>query len=270
MGLNEVLGYVACFDANYFCRWCKTLKAITHTDCQERDENLISVASYKNDILLVQEKTGIVEFSIWNEVADFHVYENCLADVLHDGPEGAFAYDMEHVTYHVVKKADKKVDLKVLNDRILNFDYRKHEFSNRPPPIFEIEMKNKDLKVSASEMMAYIYSFQCLLVIWGYHEMYVRLFQDSLKPKHHHMVHYGRVLRISGLIYLLSAFKFESNDRVMKTRAEATCSRKNITFNLALKEQIQFAYRSVIFSYFVVRKSCKIKHKSKKYTNMYG
>ena len=59
------------------------------------------------------------------------------------------------------------------------------------------------------------------------------------------MVHYGRVIKASGPIYLLSAFKFESKNRVIKTRAESTCSRKNITFTVALKEQLQLAYRSV-------------------------
>ena len=163
LGLNEVLGYVASFNANYFCCWCKTLKAITHTDCQERKETLRSVASYENDVLLGQEKTGIAEFSIWNEVENFHVYENCVADIMHDGPEGAFAYDMEHVTYHVIKKAEKKVNLEVLNDRILNFDYRKHGFFNRPPPISDIELKKKTLKMSASKMMTYVYSFPMLI-----------------------------------------------------------------------------------------------------------
>ena len=52
LGMNEVLGYVASFNANYFCPWCKTLKATTYTGCQERKENLRSVASYENDVLL--------------------------------------------------------------------------------------------------------------------------------------------------------------------------------------------------------------------------
>ena len=139
---------------------------------------------------------------------------------MHDGPEGASAYDMKHVTYHVVKKAEKKINLEVLSDRILNFDYRKHGRSNRPPPISEIKLKNKTLKMSASEMMAYVYSFPMLIgdllshnEVWFFyltlceiidivmapaiqkecadlldvlvsqhHEMYVRLFKDSLKP----------------------------------------------------------------------------------------
>ena len=179
---------------------------------------------------------------------------------------------MEHVTYYVVKKAAKKIDLAVLNDRISNFDYRKHGFSNQPPPISEMELVKKTLKMSASEMMAFVYFFSLLvgdlvshdevwffyltlrkivdiviapslqkecadlldILVSEHHEMYVRLFQDKLKPKHHHMVHYGRVIKTYGPIYHLSVFKFESKNRVMKTRAEAIYSRKNITFTIAL------------------------------------
>ena len=82
LGMHEVLGYCESFSGRYFCRWYKTRKEIIHTDCFERKENLRSIDSYTNDVLLGEGKTGIAEFSIWNEVEDFYVYENCVADIM--------------------------------------------------------------------------------------------------------------------------------------------------------------------------------------------
>lgn len=109
----------------------------------------------------------------------------------------------------------------------MHFDDIEHGFSNRPPTLLMQEVAEKNLKMSASEMMSYIYAFSFLVgyiitfdEVWTFylclrnivnivvapavhrdcadlldvlvskhHEMYVRLFNDNLKPKHHFMVH---------------------------------------------------------------------------------
>lgn len=283
LGLNEILGYTGGFTAHYYCRWCKTIKKDTYTDCFERKGNLRCIADYQDDVNVGMQKSGISEASIWNEVNGFHVYDNCIADLMHDGPGGAFKYDMGHITHHFILKSEKKISLDHLNERLMHFDYLKHGFSNRPPTLLMQEVTEKNLKMSASEMMCYIYAFPFLVgdivshdEVWKFylclrnivnivvapavhrdcadlldvlvsehHEMYVRLFKDTLKPKHHFMVHWGRVLKASGPLIGLSAYKFESKNRKMKVRAHATYSRKLITYTVCLKEQLEFAYRAV-------------------------
>lgn len=166
---------------------------------------------------------------------------------MHDGPEGAFALDMAHITFHFVKRAQNRVDLPILNDRIANFEYKMQDFSNGPPPISDAELSKKSLTMSDSEMMSYIFSFPFLfgdltshdevwqfyltllkvvdlvmalglqsecadlleVLIAEHHSKYFKFFGETLKPRHHHMVHYGKVLRTSGPSHALSAFKFE-------------------------------------------------------------
>lgn len=108
-----------------------------------------------------KDKTGIVENSIWNEIENYNIYEHCIGGIMHDGLEGGFDYHMGHVTDYVVNKAENKIPLHVIKD-ISPFDYMKHGFSNRGPLISESEVANQCLKMSASEMMAFIYTFPLL------------------------------------------------------------------------------------------------------------
>ncbi|XP_039303463.1 uncharacterized protein LOC120357354 [Solenopsis invicta] len=76
-----------------------------------------------------------------------------------------------------------------------------------------------------------------------HHRLYVILFQDTLKPKHHHMVHYPSILSRSGALVNLACDRFEANHQPAVQDAKATRSRKNIAFTLALKQQLRCAYR---------------------------
>lgn len=118
LSANELLGYPGGFNANYFCRWCKTIKMETQTDRFKRKENLRCISSYEFDLRLGIEKSAITEHCVWNRINDFHVYENNIPDVLHDGPKGPYAYDMGHITFHVVNLVKKTVKLSILNDRL--------------------------------------------------------------------------------------------------------------------------------------------------------
>ena len=68
-------------------------------------------------------------------------------------------------------------------------------------------------------------------------------------------MHYGRVLVQSGPIINLSTFRFESKHRDKKRQASATCSPKNITHTLFLKEQLALCYRLMTKKGFVTNDS---------------
>lgn len=73
-------------------------------------------------------------------------------------------------------------------------------------------------------------------------DSYVKLFNDTLKPKHHLLVHYPTVIRQSGPPRQFWCFRFEGKHKEMKTYARVTSSRKNITLTLAKKFQLKYSY----------------------------
>jgi len=69
------------------------------------------------------------------------------------------------------------------------------------------------------------------------------LFRIGLKPKHHHMVHYPLIMQKSGPINIFSSIRYEAKHKELKDAANAITSYKNIAYTLALKQQLQLAYR---------------------------
>lgn len=280
LGLNTALGFTGSFNANYFCRFCKAHKTQTCSDLTERKDMLRTENEYMSDVDMGVESTGLNENSIWNVIPYFHVVFNFVADVMHDLLEGVLKYDMAHILHHYIIET-KTLSLDILNDRLRTFDYQLNNISNKPPLISKKEIEKKCLKMSASEMYNFTFMF-CMLVgdlvphdeVWEFviilkkildlvsakiiqkeyassleflvaehHSMYLRLFKDRLKPKHHFMVHYGTIMRMSGPLGLLSSMRYESKNRMLKLCATATSSRRNITYTIALKQQLNLCFR---------------------------
>ncbi|XP_024882331.1 uncharacterized protein LOC112461351 [Temnothorax curvispinosus] len=165
-----------------------------------------------------------------------------------------------------------------------SFDYYINGFSNRPPLVREEEVRNKHLSMSGTEMINFFLTFGFLVgdfvpcdnkfwhfyivlrqifdivaatniqteisilleqLIFEHHTLYKELFKDKLKPKHHIMLHFPIMLEMSGPLALFSTMRQESKNRLNKIRANATYSRRNITFTLAFKESLQMCYRLV-------------------------
>lgn len=76
---------------------------------------------------------------------------------------------------------------------------------------------------------------------------YVKLFSDTLKPKHHFLCHYARILEHSGPFIFLWTFGFESKHRELKSYAKNITSRRNITLSLAIKFCISFSEKILNF-----------------------
>src|SRR5262249_20276361 len=79
--------------------------------------------------------------------------------------------------------------------------------------------------------------------IISHHEMYIRLFNDYLKPKFHFMIHYPTIIRRMGPLKNLSSIRYEGFHKISKTYASIVTSRKNITLTLAIKLQLHCCYR---------------------------
>lgn len=281
LGLNTIMNFSKAFSANSFCRFCKEIKSSTLKLCFENEENMRTRDNHLKDIEVNDVSvTGISENSKFNLIPSFHVIENFCVDVMHDIFEGVCYYDFSQIILYLTETM-KYFDLKTLNSRKQNFNYGVYEVGNTSPDIKIQHLIKKHLKMSAREMMTFAHFFTlmvgdlvpdddeiwqftlCLIVIIDillsfeitdelvhvlkhkigkHNEDYLRLFNDTLKPKFHILVHYPRVIAMSGPLRALWSFKFEAKHRQFKLYSHAITSGKNISFTLAKKYQLKFAH----------------------------
>lgn len=87
---------------------------------------------------------------------------------------------------------------------------------------------------------------QCDLIgslIHKHHDLYMKLFDKSLKPKHHIMTHYAQIIKKIGPLKHIWSMRLEAFHKVLKNISDATASRKNIALTNAKKNQLMFAFR---------------------------
>ncbi|CAH1105247.1 unnamed protein product [Psylliodes chrysocephalus] len=259
LGINSILGFTTSFISNYFCRFCKMHKK----KCQvtnKIDETLLrNKSNYEIDIALNDiSQTGIKNSCALNKIDSFHVVTNFSVDVMHD------IFEEE------------------VNIRKQCFDYGRTEIGNISPEIEKHHLHKYHLKMSAREMMCFVHFFPLILgdlvpenhEIWifliefieiidiilshsisteylkrlellvGRHlNMYCQLFQDTLKPKHHFLLHYPTIIKYSGPPRTYWCFIFESKHKEFKRYANIINSRINIPLTLANKYQLKFAHQ---------------------------
>lgn len=69
--------------------------------------------------------------------------------------------------------------------------------------------------------------------------------KTPLKPKHHYLLHYPRVMMKMGPLRYVSAIRFEAKHREIKQNAKIVTSRRNPSYTLALKQQLALTHRFV-------------------------
>jgi len=281
LGMNSILEFSKSFSANYFCRFCKVDKLRSKQMCEEDISCMRNIDNYNIDIDIQNfSETGIYKESILNQIQSFHVTQNFCVDTMHDLYEGVCHYDMCHIIKYFINTA-KLFTLETLNKRKSNFNYGPIEFGNISPEISINHLNNCRLKMSGREVMTFIHFFPLMVgdlvpendEVWSFflillkivdillsytfnadaisylkqliskhNNQYNLLFNDTLKPKHHFLVHYPTVIEYSGPPRLYWCFRFEGKHKEMKMYARSTTSRKNITLTLANKFQLKFAH----------------------------
>jgi len=188
---------------------------------------------------------------------------------------------MHHVVNYIVNER-KFISLQLLNERIQGFDYGLDEGGSKPPVINHTVDSVDRLNMKAIEMLRFVQNFAMICgniipeddTVWGFyltlrsildllfatrittgelqllqvlisehHELYVDLFHDSLKPKHHFMVHYIRSIQLLGPLCWLWCMLFESKHGEAKKTASIVCNFKNICKSLSQKHQLKMCYR---------------------------
>ncbi|XP_055855910.1 uncharacterized protein LOC129919101 isoform X1 [Episyrphus balteatus] len=280
LGLNQILEFSKSFSSNYYCRFCIAPIASTKVMCKEDSTLIRTEENYDENLSKDFSSTGVYKNSILNKIPSFHVVTNFSVDLMHDIFEGVAHYNLTHVIQHYIK--NKVFTLAELNEYKLAFSYGDTEKGNVFKDITVQHLKRKRLNASAREMWTFIHHFPLMIghlipvndEVWEFiiifikmidilllpqcndskldelehliekhNELYQNLFGDTLKPKHHNLIHYPRIIRYSGLPKFYWSFLFEAKHQELKSYSRVTSSRKNILLSIATKFQFKFAYQ---------------------------
>lgn len=278
LGLNSMLGFSESFSSDYFCRFCITQKNKTKVEICSSKFVPRTLENY--DVQCTELSYGVKEKCIFNDLENFHVITNVYCDLMHDIFEGVLRYDMANLIDELIKK--KYFDLSQLNNRIKFFKYSKADLGNTVPPIKADHLKKKHLVMSASEMLCFSLYFGILvgdlvpendcswefylviremlelllsrsftkdnleklgILIKKHNGLFIELFNESLKPKHHIILHYPEIISQVGPLRNIWCMRFEAYHKNLKSTVSATTCRKNLLKTLIIKESLKFSYK---------------------------
>ncbi|XP_044011924.1 uncharacterized protein LOC122854951 isoform X1 [Aphidius gifuensis] len=290
LGMHYMLGFTESFSQHKFCRFCQINKKQINSVFSEKKCILRTKNSYELDIKKKKPKlTGIQKKSILFGVHGFHPITNASVDYAHDLLEGVCRYDMALILNHYII-VEKLFTLDELNSRIKGFYYGL--IKNKPSEILLKQItKKKSIIMSASEMLTLIRHFSLIIghyinkndklweiflllkdiidictsyyldcdthltlseIITDYLTLRNNFFPNSMKPKHHFLLHYPRVLFLTGSLSRISTIRFEAKHRDGKRTSAVAISRLNVCKTIAIKHQLQLNYR------FLMNESCKM------------
>lgn len=279
LGLHTIFGFSKSFNSQYSCRVCLADKTTLQTQILEQAEILRTKFNYATDC--TTKMHGIQEECFFNTISSFHVIENICFDVMHDIFEGICRYEIAKILNNVIN-IKKLFSLDTLNYRLRYFDYPIGNNENIPLSIINSSLRNECLLISASEMCTLV-KFLGLLIgdliphtteVWQlymnlreiiciimapmftkesckllevliseHHILYMDLFKESLKPKHHYLIHYPQIMKKMGPLKHVSCIRFEAKHKEIKQNAKVITSRRNPSYTLALKHQLGLAHR---------------------------
>nr|XP_018905486.1 PREDICTED: uncharacterized protein LOC109036035 [Bemisia tabaci] len=246
--------------------------------CTENVSLLRNKSNYEADVKTNNVSlTGIKETCYFNKISEFFVLDNTSFEVMHDCLKGIFVYDLVEILNNIISLPD--MSLKILNDRLENYDFGPIDSGNRPLAIYAEELSGDKLKMTAAEIIVFtthlgliigdkvpegdpfweLYSFmrQIMDIVFspsislesvkkisslveGHNSLYLMLSGQSLKPKFHNLLHYQTHFEKFGPLIHLWAMRFEAKHRQSKMAGNVIACRKNLTYSLSLKHQLQF------------------------------
>lgn len=281
LAVHAVLGFTMGFTANYPCRFCHVKSSdmkliVKESQCELRNEQ-----SYERDLIEdAPRKTGVVKQSAISDLKYSSTLELMAVDAAHDILEGVLEYDLGLVLHQFIE-VDHFFTLAEINSRIDSFNYGPNE-TNKPRPIKPNQIKNRHIKMSASEALSFIRNLALLIgdliprnnkhwklisllkeiidiitspivsmevldylqsILSEYFRKLNMLFENAVKPKHHLLVHYASVSRRFGPVWNLATLRCKSKNRISKMASHASRNRQNITKTIAIKSQLELAAR---------------------------
>ena len=202
-------------------------------------------------------------------------------DIQHDILEGILRYDLAIVLFHFICNA-KRFSLDDLNLRLTGYKYGNYDNVNKPPHVSEKHLRNGCIILSAAEMLNFfrglflivgplvpeeddhwqllielktvveiifsktIHESTHMLLdieITEYLTELSKLYPNHMKPKHHFLIHYPRIMKSIGPLPQISCMRNESKHRDGKVTSHVAICRKNVCPTIAIKHQLMLKYR---------------------------
>lgn len=169
LGFNQAYGFVSCFVATFYCRFCEMPITECRNKCQEDTTKLRTIDSYNKTLKHIENSTkvdvketrGIKMKCVLNELKYFHMLNNRTVDIMHDLNEGVVPFAVKYLV-------SKFIDLKILSeDKIIKkiqfFDYG---FTNQRNIPSQLSLDKSNLGQNATQN-------RCLLqhipfIFWDY------------------------------------------------------------------------------------------------------
>lgn len=278
LGLHMLIGFSQSFNSNFFCRFCRTHRDICLklTDINKVEQR--TKENYEADLSLNNVSlTGIKESCIFNNVKNFHIMDNSYCDIMHDLLEGVCKYVFGLILHELII-TKKYISFDTFNLKFKYFNYGV-ESKNRPPLISLDNIRNKQIRLSASEMLCLCRYFGIILgpvipknnIYWKlyqllheivsistsfnfdeeivnylekkiieHHKLFLRLnFNPRFTPKFHFLLHLPSIILLTGPPVHLWTMRYESKHKELKSNAYVVSSRTNICKTLAIKCQLK-------------------------------
>lgn len=277
LGLHALLGFSEGFTANYPCRRCKMHRTECQISIYADIRKLRNQENYDHDCEVNKlSLTGINFESVANQLPYFHVTDNFVFDIMHDILEGVGPDLLVHLINHCISL--KYFGLDKLNYRIESFNYGHHFKTSKPSQIKLLYLKTDNkIGQSASQMLCLLICFPLLVIdcipsnddTWNLFLLFLEIlnillatkltdgglvylnslisefcmryqknFSRTLKPKHHHLLHYVEAMQKIGPLRPFWSMTFESKHKFFKTTAHSICNFKNISKSLAYRHQL--------------------------------
>ncbi|KAJ8684754.1 hypothetical protein QAD02_020547 [Eretmocerus hayati] len=277
LGLNSVLGISAGFNSDYCCRICIIPKNQLQSQTKENNSLLRNVSDYFRHCS--SHSFGVKESCVFNELHNFHLINNPSVDPMHDLLEGVCRVDVARILNYLIN-VKKHFCFQDLKDRMEYFD-RNSPDANLPS-LSKESIKEGKLMMSASEMYFLVMNLPLMIgdlipssdkswkmflllrqivctvfahsvtqeniesfgdLVTSYLKAYVSLFKKTLRPKHHNLLHYQRLMLLYGPLKVLNCLRFEAEHKQLKQCSQATTSRVSPDYTIAVKHQLQLCHR---------------------------
>lgn len=278
LGLHSICGFNPSFNHTRSCMYCEIL--LNDSKYQTIIDNNLLRTVEKYEEYFEEDRAyefGVDNYSVLNLFPSIHVVENKVVDLMHDVKLGSNTFILQKALHYFVKTY-RNFDLKKLNDRIQNFDYGHNEQANKPGIILKSHL-DKKLHLYASESMTLlrllplmlynlipypdpVYQFLLRTIntvekcyAWEFTEEtiaelerliavnkreYLTEFDTALKPKDHHMLHYGTIIEENGPLRGLTTIRLEAKHQVIRNYTNN--NKKLICYGVSKKLAYEFAY----------------------------
>lgn len=254
---------------------CQEMVAENPAKLRTRREYDATISLLKSDSPpnLTQSK-GIKSPCILNTLDNFHILSNVSVDLMHDVFEGAVGFLLEQILNYCVQ--NKIASMDELQNIVHCFPYGNLSSNNIPS---KINVDKKNVGQNASQARCLIFHLPFILFkyksqlesIWLVVETMLQIiqillsdemceldldrltdlislhlncyrdrFHQTLKPKHHFLIHYPTVIRAMGPVIHFWAMRMEAKHQYFKRIANKTNNFVNIKKTLAQRHQEKF------------------------------